>query len=308
MIEVVFHKSMKASLLIAQNYGKGQYRESGIGLIVEENQAVNDLKMQEYIKNKEAWDKAVPLGGNREDVFCFDLNLSVGDIREDTIGLERQKVREMLLYVYGKIDESSYIEQMRNRYEVLIQRIANEPVRIWYSHNPDELCGLHWFLYSIKDLKHGPIYVMKLPAYEYDKNRNVVRYIGWGEIPSENLYRYLPLQEEISDAFITGCTLQWEMLKEDNAPLRVQLNEQLLSADEDIYDRYILQVLHSKKEPVYEYELIGNVLSLYQLSIGDTWIKMRIDELIQNAQIEVVLEEEGRYQRLLSESGSKMMK
>lgn len=296
MIEVVFNASMQGSLLVAQKLCKAR-----TGLIVEDGQNINDLEIQECIEKKQSYYEANSLGGNREDVFCFDLKLSVGDIREDTIGLERQKVREMLLLVYGEIDESSYIAQMRNRYEVLIQRMVNEPVRIWYSHNPDELCGLYWFLYSIKDCRHGPIYVMKLPVYEYDHHRHVISYLGWGEIPSEKIHKYLPLQEEISDAFINGCAIQWEMLKEENAPLRVQLNEQLLSANDDIYDRYILQILHSKKEPIYEYELIGSVIGMYQLGIGDSWIKMRVDKLIEKKQIEVILEEEGRYHRLLSD-------
>ena len=166
---------------------------------------------------------------------------------------------------------------------------AGETIRVWYSHNPDEMCGMYWILAQLRPLKQrGSIYLVKLPEWEYTGENTVSMRNGWGEIGPGEWGRYLPLQQETQPAFLSLCATKWSQLKEENAPLRVFLNGQLQSASEDIYDSFILREIIAQPEEFNEAFVIGNVLGKYQLGIGDAWVAQRIDKMIAEGKLEIV--------------------
>ena len=229
------------------------------------------------------------------DVYCFNLTLSVGDISDNGIGTQRKNAIRKMLSAYGMIDMDGQIEEELTKAKfslsALIERfMGGEEVRIWYSDNPDELCGMCWLMKQIQPLScKTAVYLVKLPTWEYEKDGTVIARQAWGEIDPCEWERYTAIQEKVSSAFISACAMQWKQLQIENAPLRVMLNSRLQSVPEDIYDSFILREIASQPEQFDVAVVIGNILGKYQLGIGDVWIYNRIDVMIRDGRLEVVL-------------------
>ena len=153
MVEIVFSESACGSLKIAQTYGRGKYRVSAISVFIRhENGSVpssNEMKEAQLQAQEQeciAWENAIPLGGKSSDVYCFDMALSVGDISDNEIGEQRKNVLKKMLSVWF-VEDLDYqveekIQKIKTTLSSVIERyVAGEEVRIWYSYNPDELCG-----------------------------------------------------------------------------------------------------------------------------------------------------------------------
>lgn len=242
------------------------------------------------------------------DVYCFNLTLSVGDISDNGIGTQRKNALRKMLSAYGMIDMEGQIEEELTKAEfslssVMKRYIGGEEIRIWYSDNPDELCGMCWLMKQIQPLNcRTAVYLVKLPAWEYEKDGAVIARQAWGEIDPCEWERYAAIQEKVSSAFISACATQWKQLQIENAPLRVMLNGRLQSVPEDIYDSFILREIASQPEQFDAAVVIGNILGKYQLGIGDVWIYNRIDVMIRDGRLEVVLTDQTEvpyYRRIL---------
>ena len=81
--------------------------------------------------------------------------------------------------------------------DVLMRCMAGEPIRIWYSDNADELCGLYWFMALIyfRGAPCDKIYLVKLPAWEYDEQKQtVLQKNSWGDVAPGEWHTYVSLQ------------------------------------------------------------------------------------------------------------------
>ena len=301
MIEVVFNESAYGSLKEAQHYGVGKYHGVATSVFLHDQGGAEPTKaqMQEAQQRAEerarrSWENAVPLGGKQEDLYCISLAWSVGEISESMIGSQRREVMEKLFSVWSEDQMAQIIDRKLQDAQTALTAVlrrysAGEDVRVWYSHNPDEMCGMYWLLTQLRPLKQrGSIYLVKLPEWEYTGENTVSMRNGWGEIGPGEWGRYLPLQQEAQPAFLSLCATKWNQLEEENAPLRVFLNGQLQSASEDIYDSFIAREILAQPEVFNEAFVIGNVLGKYQLGIGDAWVAMRIDKMIAEGKLEIV--------------------
>lgn len=66
------------------------------------------------------------------------------------------------------------------------------------------------------------------------------------------------------------------------------LNGQLVGVSENIYDDFILHEIETEGEEFLEAKIIGRVLGKYQLGIGDSWIALRIEEMIHDGKLVAV--------------------
>lgn len=251
-------------------------------------------------------------GSEKIDVYCFDIALSVGTISDDGLGSLRKNVlRQMLSFDPGKerdILAEERMEKTKSSLSSLLGRYKDgEPVRIWYSCNPDELCGMYWLMAQLRPLKcRTAIYLVRLPVWEYRKDHAVISRNGWGDVDCSEWETYLSMQEEVQPAAFSYCSMEWQRLREENAPLRVMLNGKLQSAPEDIYDSFIFRELERQPEEFKMAYLIGGVLGRYQLGIGDVLIAWRIEKMIADGILEVVREAsagELSYRRILRKTG-----
>ena len=261
MIEIVFGESACGSLKIAQTYGKGKYRGSAVSVFmrhedgsVPSSDEMKEAQIQAQEQEHIAWENAIPLGGKSSDVYCFDMALSVGDISDNGIGEQRKNVFKKMLSVCF-VEDLDYqveekIQKIKTTLTSVIERyVAGEEIRIWYSYNPDELCGMYWLMKQLQPLNcQTTIYLVKLPTWEYGKENTMTSKIAWGEVSPGEWGNYITLQEKANPVFLSACAMKWNQLQNENAPLRAMLNGKLQSVSEDIYDSFILREIAEQPE------------------------------------------------------------
>lgn len=315
MIEIVFSDSACGSLKMAMHYGEGKYQGGSIGVIVSHadgskptKEEVEAARREAEEKARLAWESATPLGGNPADIYGFNLALSIGDISEKQPGIKRKQTLEHLYSVYlsdeGCQAAQEILKRVNKDLKTVQERAATgESFRIWYSNQPDEMCGFYWFLEQLNQWKvGGQVSIVKLPEWEAEENGNIVQKSGWGEVAPEEWHRYLAFQRPVLPVYRQICASHWQELQRENAPLRAILNGQLVSTSEKLYDDFILREIAAEGEEFQEAMIVGRVLGKYQLGIGDSWIAFRIEEMIYAGKLEAVsavAEDMPIYHRLL---------
>lgn len=300
MIEIVFGDSACGSLKVAQHCGSGRYGGS-VGVVVRHTDGSKPTEQELCAAQREAeekariaWENAVPMGGNSADVFSLGLAHSVGDIAEDGIGAGRRAALERLFGCcpgeMGREVAAEILHRAQNNLNIIRDRTAaGEPLRIWYSSQPDEKCGFFWLMAQLCawNMPMGAVMTVELPDWEV-KGETVVRHNGWGGVAPEAWSRYVAAQKEAPLALIRGAAARWKELQAENAPLRAVINGTLQSVEKDFYDGFLLREIAAADDEFQEASVIGRVLGKYQLGIGDGWVALRIEELIRTGRLKPV--------------------
>lgn len=318
MIEVVFNESACGSLKVAQRYGKGKYQGVSSVFICHADgrkptkKELEEAKYQYEERERRLWENAVPLGGSPADVYGFHLALSLGNISDEIFGQQRQTALEKLYMPCISDSDHQYIQNIVNNAKAnlssIYKRIASgEPIRVWYSKNPDELCGLYWFMNQLvqDEAESKQIFLVKLPEWENREDGIVIQKNSWGDVSAEEWYQYLSLQEQATESFVKMCAGHWRQLQQENAILRAELNGRLVSVPENIYDDFIIREIKAEGETFHEAKLIGRIMGKYRLGIGDGFIHFRIEKMIADGELEIVTQAEKNepvYRRILKKS------
>ena len=274
MIDIVFSDSACGSLKMAQSFGKGEYLGGCTGVIISHSDGSKPTKEEIEAAEREAekrarmaWRNAVPLGGNPADVYGLNLALSIGDISEEQPGVRRQQALERLFSVYPSEEGQAAARDimqavLRNLDAIQMRASAGEAIRVWYSNQPDDLCGLYLLMEQLRIWKaqDGELYLIKLPEWEAVGNNTIEHKISWGDVAPEEWRKYLDLQISAPPVFRMSCATIWRELQSENAPLRALLNGQLVSVPESIYDSFILREIEEEAEEFREAMVIGRVL------------------------------------------------
>lgn len=302
MIDILFSDSACGSLKIAQHFGEGKYPVGCMSIIVSHTDGSKPSKEEIETARKEAeekarmaWDNATPLDGKTSDIYGFNLLLSIGDISENRLGIKRKQVLEHLFSVYPNDQEHQVAKEIVNRaiedLKTVRERAAmGETFRVWYSNQPDDMCGLYWFMSQLNqwNVNDGQVVIVKLPECEFDGNGNVVQKNSWAEVAPEEWYQYFAFQKTVPSVFIQCCASHWQALQTENTPLRAVLNGQLVSMSEKLYDDFIRCEIEAEDEKFHEAMIVGRVLGKYQLGICDSWVALRIEEMIKDRKLETV--------------------
>ena len=226
----------------------------------------------------------VARGKNRkDDVFVFPLGLSVGNIKDCSRDAG---------------------EQLSN----FIQKVSSgEDARIWYSSVPDELCGFYWLMDKLCNLpeSHGDIFAIEQPQFT-EKAESICMFCGWGELAPEEFDGYIHLAKPLSDNMCRLLGNRWKELQQENAPLRAVVNGWLRSVPEDFYDSFIYDEINLQPITFMEAVVIGSVIGKHRLGISDLLIHQRIEKMVQNGYLEVVIKAkagEPSYRRNLRKCG-----
>ena len=303
MIEIVFSDSACGSLRVAQHWGEGEYQGGclGVGITHDDGRKPSDAELEEARqtyeeKHRLAWETAFPLGGNTADVYSFNLALSVGDISESEPGQLRRNVLDWLYSIYpDDVRQSAVVNLMQNSKDALrsvrTRAASGEDIRIWYSDNPDEMCGLYWLMEQLDrvDTPLGQIYLVKLPDLTFAGCAdNLEKKNAWGELTPGEWHRYQSLQQTAPARYKQACANHWKIMQSENAPLRAVLNGQLVSVPETLYDEFVTREIDAEDEEFHEAKLIGRVLGKYNLGIGDSWMALRIEEMIRTGKLKAI--------------------
>lgn len=206
MIEIVFSDSACGSLKMAQHYGDGSFVGSSVGVIISHTDGSEPTENEIRIAQQEAedrarleWENATPMGGNPSDVYGFAYGLSVGDISEDIPGEKRRQTLEWLYGIHPYLDDEPAFTAEQKGADTLrkvCDRVqSGESIRIWYSNQPDELCGMYWFAAQLGKLEisNEQIILVQLPDWETDRNGNVKTHSGWGGVGCGEWHSYVRL-------------------------------------------------------------------------------------------------------------------
>lgn len=305
MLEIVFSESACGNLKLARNYGRGSFPGCGaVQLFVSGEECVSEAEQWAALRQAEEsarqdWENAVPLELDPQDVYCFDLSLSTGPLTDGGLGSVRKAVLRELLSIWDASMAIDQAEAAVNRTAKTLTRLqeahqAGEPLRIWYSGQPDELCGLHWLLAKLQPLRStAPIYLVELPSRE--------RASSWGGAAPGDYGRYASLQVPLSPTLLDACAKRWQRLSQENAPLRVNLNGRLQSVNIDFYDSFLLRAIEEQPET---FSLAGLIIRLAQTKPGlrVDWLTLRTERMIEQGVLEPlenIPENAPRYRRKL---------
>lgn len=296
MIEVTFTESAAGGLMCAMSLGKGVYQAPAFAVIGqnEDGSPFSDAQIREETarmgdEHQKVWEFATPMEGSPRNVHCLGLGLSLGDISGDPLGEARAAFLRGMIAIPGAEYDEAAREQMEryrsSRDEILRRASEGEPIRLWYSNAPDEMCG---FYHALSILPLGSdIRAIRLPEYT-ESGDTLSSASGWGEILPNKFADYLKYQEKIRENIHRMFRFRWHRLVEENAPVRAVINGKLASAGEELYDFYILRELESRADVFHEARLIGDILGKYQLGISDWFIHRRIGHFEAEGRLEAV--------------------
>lgn len=298
MVEILFSESAAASFKMAQN---SSLKDVAVGVIItnkdgskpsaEEIEQAQKKAEEQY---RQELEKTVPLGGNYEDIYCFDLAWDMGDITEDGIGEKRLAVLNALYSIYDDDTQKGaklQLEKAQENLRDVVQKLEKgEDVRVWYSDNPGEYCGMLWFMAELRKISGyiGKVYTVKMPEYVYnEENDTVTELRGWGEIGPSEWYDYIKLAQDKTREYWIYAQRWWNLVQE-NSVLRAVLNGRVHSVSEDIYDSYIWEEIDNMEEEFIQAYVIGAVLGKHQLGIGDAFVALRMEKFIESDILRVV--------------------
>ena len=300
MLEVVFGRSAEGCLQYAQHCG-----EDGFSVLCPMEPV--GTSAGEACAEQTEKQSTISLGGDKEDIFCFDTDYSVGDISGD--GLSQART-DSLKALFSPFPEScarreAAVQESAEQLELLIDRASKgEKIRIWYSEQPYDYCGLCWLLSQLNSRMKG-----HMPTLSGIRLPNVIEQggvlqqcMGWGGVMPEEVHRFLPLEQPITQAGIVAAMIKWQELQRQNTPLRAVINGELQSVPENFYDSFLDAVLARMRGSFREAELIGAILSQCKLGIGDEWFALRIEHKIAEGklvQVMAALPGESSYNRML---------
>ena len=282
MLEILFTESAAGSMKAAKNlkYCAGSsilliLRNEDGSIPTPEELARKQAQVEEEYRKK--LKNAVVMEGSSSDVLYFPLKLSMGDILEpfsdgradfhqSTVMIKDERFADVGQQMMAAARRS--LERLRD---------ADEPIRIWYSHNPDELCGLCHILMQIAD--NADIRLVELPRSEL-RGDELLCYTGWGDIDPFEMGRFQALERPLTAAERRGYEEQWRALQRENGPLRAVVNGKLVTVQADHYDELILREIYHQPQRFHEARLIGKILGKYHLGLGDFQIAWRIEEFI----------------------------
>lgn len=239
--------------------------------------------------------------GTAEEVVCLGFMLDIGDIGQPVDSAYRKELIYSLFAQsqYGRFAEMG--EELRQAGDVYVNELQQlirfledgEKIRIWYSDAPYSRCGFY-SLCRILQKYENEIHVVKLPEYLV-KDRVIISYRHWGEVSAEEFAVFLSHERMLAKEEVRTYALLWSKLVEDNSPLRAVVNGKVVGVPEDFYDFLLWKRLSRK--PVKEARLIGDILGLFQMGVGDWWYARRIDYYIEKGNISIVEDSENKYAR-----------
>ena len=217
------------------------------------------------------------------DVIDFFDDLSVGPITSLSKIEERVNWLKTNLYPYENEKLLEQFKDYHNNFFERISKVSGDKIYLWYGNNSRDLCNLMYILTFIKDM-YGKIHTVDVSekVYQISKRRKFSpRTVG--EILPEKLNDFLPLSKAISKEVCQKYLQSWLKLNNENSNLRVLENDQVISVEEDYFDKIILN--HVSSRFAHCARTVGEVYGKADKFISDDIIFWRILELINKNKI-----------------------
>lgn len=242
---------------------------------------------------------ALKLSKSFEDIAGVSLLLSEGDIKSP-IALEGCP-RKDCIYSSFSFDRYNELEDIEDSFNEFWQysiadlkklKSNSGKIRIWLDHTPDAQCGLLFTADLLKD-SSTEIHIIELPERVKRDEHCEIEYHGWGEVEPKLFEAFLDREQILTYQETKNLSERWQILKSENAPLRVVENNKVISADIKYYDDLIRDVFPADACRIAN--IIGNALFRHKILTGDVFIAKRIQHFITTGELAVIADSDDRF-------------
>jgi hypothetical protein len=291
MIEIVFNTNARGALLVAQTFGRGSWLFKGKPSMMfygnPDEQSMKELEAQK----KAEWEAAEPIDGEAQDVFCFDILLSMGHIAGNVTGPERQAELHEMLGIYdadGRMTDYNFMDAELSMHQASHRIKWGEDVRIWYSDNADDYCGLLWFADQLCELglPIDKIHGVKVPEWAGTFDGKTIFSLGSAEADEKAFQKYVKLQQHIPAEQVKLLAQKWHSIKAENTTLRQVVCGQPISVPEDFYDGLIWQTIDSIDGDFSNDDVLVGLIK-HGLR-ADCWMQHRLDVFTAEGKLKVL--------------------
>ena len=126
----------------------------------------------------------------------------------------------------------------------------SEKIRLWISNNAFDRCALYWFSDYVKKCT-SEVYVVLCQGIEFCVQRNqLIENTRWAGF--ENLEHMASFSQEaklLSSQEVDLYSRLWKKLVDENAPLRILIDNKVISTTEDFFDQAILNYITLEPKP-----------------------------------------------------------
>ena len=243
------------------------------------NNVANSFKMGKYIALNEIKNKASKNDLEDSKVIVIELDLDIGLI---SLIKEQNEMAWQSKRLEGNFYRKTDLERIwRSSIEAIdtIKKAVKEAesVRIWWSDVSAEICGFYYAISLLKNSK-GKIISIKIPFYnKLSKSESEFVYNHGSTIIEEDQWNALKKYGNVlKTKEMKEIASYWKLLEKENAPIRVQINGNLLGVKESFYDQFIYDFIEQKKVMVRE--IMGRLSDL-GFSLPLWWIVLRLKQL-----------------------------
>lgn len=233
-----------------------------------------------------------------DGIFSLWMFLNLGNIDCEDLIAEQVQI-EVGYYKYfskNTTDEelekifSEQLKQERKKFEKFRKFINDgHKIRLWISNTANNRCGLYWLCNFLKDYTNE-LSMIVCPGYEYDDIAETVEEIReWSMFSNPwSMVDHIKEAHIVSEKEKLAYSNRWEELVEENAPLRILVDDMIVGVNEDFFDNAILGFVgHIPEKQVH---IMGKMLRKWR-GCDVAFISERIDHLIATKQIIVCKEE-----------------
>lgn len=251
---------------------------------------------------------SVPLRGSPEDIACLPLGLSEGDICSPILGGDcpRKRCLRAILSCGQLVQEAgdAALDALWADCTRALQRLAAAPpsLRVWVD-TPDARCGL-LFLADLLQERDVEVRLVELPQKALWNGYCTVQYRRWSEVAPTQFRALLAEERVLAGGELRDLAGRWQLLRQENAPLRVVQDGAVVSAAVHYYDDLIQAEFPQGACKVAE--LIGRVLAIHQLPLDDGFLARRIAHFIQSGELVLLHKtEQGFYDAAIARGSGK---
>lgn len=230
----------------------------------------------------------------------FNYGLLSGDIYETQANFEARLQKSF----FNNISErklnswcNQKLKSIRSALSKLDKRLKNgENIRLWLDNSATDQCGLYWFCDYVKCYDSN-ISIVICPGIELSSSDNkITEKTKWAAFSNISyMATFVETAKELSKVEINLYSEIWQKLVKENAPLRVLMDNKIISTNEDFFDRTILTYVSNEPKP--QVTIIGDFLAdWYCADYG--FVSERIEHLLEQGYIEIVedkVNNEGSY-------------
>ncbi|WP_187117483.1 DUF3658 domain-containing protein [Lentilactobacillus hilgardii] len=224
----------------------------------------------------------------KQRILTLPLSLDFGNIKTANIVRTRASFLEELsrnTHGYSVKEEIQKIRDNLSFLEVLIE--SGTSFRIWWTNKAADYCGFIWLCDRLKTVENE-VEQIKVPTLFPRENQTLLEINeGLSGLSCDLIdeFKLFERQQKLSASIRRDYSYMWQELQEENQPIRVLINDHLLSQPVTFYDKFIYQQT-SKTDFTELDRLLGKIVLHYGVGILEGWYWYRIEKLIDEEKLE----------------------